>query len=271
MFFLLSKMFWQLFTPLTFISLLVCGGFFSRRYKGGRMVMGVGISLLFLFGFLPVGHNLLVYGESQYPVLRELPGRVDGIIVLGGAIDLRESYIRGQGQLNEHAPRITEMIFLMRKYPQSKIVFTGGNGSVEQSSSSEAKEVDNLLKHMGIDTSRIIYESDSRNTFENMQFSKMKIDPDKGQVWLLVTSAFHMKRAAGVFKSNGWDVIPYPAGYLTQGNYKLIPNLDVLENMYKLQIAVKEMIGIMAYTLTGKIQLNEVTDPLPVSIGPAGH
>ena len=271
MFFLLSKIFWQIFAPMTFIAILICGGYLLRRYKGGRFVMGGGIGLLFLCGFLPIGHNILVYQENQYPVMSELPAKVDGVIILGGAIDLSKSLDRGQGQLNEHAPRMTEMIALMRTYPKAKIVFTGGNGGVDKSSSSEAAEVDKLFKHMGINTSRIIYEGESRNTFENMEFSKAKLNPKDGEVWLLVTSAFHMKRSEGIFKTNGWDVIPYPAGYLTRGHYKLIPNLDVLENMYKLQIAVKEMIGIMAYTLTGKIKLNEITDSLPVPADPAGH
>lgn len=268
MFFILSKLFWQIFSPLTFIAILMCGGFLARKYKGGRIVLGTGISLLILCGFLPIGHNLLVYQENQYPVLSDPPAKVDGVIVLGAAIDFKKSLAWGQGQLNEHASRVTEMIFLMNHYPKAKIVFTGGNGKYEKSSSSESIELNKLLKHMGFDTSRIIYEGESRNTFENMNLSKNKVHPEDGEVWLLVTSAFHMQRSVDVFKSNGWDVIPYPAGYLTEGNYKLIPNFEVLNNMYKLQIAVKEMIGIMAYTLTGKIKTNDVTDQEPVSPEP---
>ncbi len=276
MFFTLSKIFWAVFTPLTFIAILICGGFLARGYKGGQRAMAAGITLLVLCGFFPIGHNLLVYQEKKYPVLTDLPARVDGVIVLGAAIDFMKSLAWGQGQLNEHASRVSEMIFLMRHYPNAKIVFSGGNGKYEESLSSESIELNKLLKHMGFDTSRIIYEGESRNTFENMDFSKHKAHPKKGEVWLLVTSAFHMKRSEDIFRSNGWDVIPYPAGYLTEGNYKLIPNFEVLSNMYKLQIAVKEMIGIMAYTLTGKIKLNEITDQeavsrRPVSSGSAGH
>ena len=118
---------------------------------------------------------------------------------------------------------------------------------------------------MDFDTSRIIYEGESRNTFENMDFSKNIANPKAGEVWLLVTSSFHMKRSEGIFRSNGWDVIPYPAGYLTAGNYKVIPNFDVLDNMFKLQIVVREIIGIMAYRLTGKIKTYDETDITAVS------
>ncbi|OFW87222.1 MAG: hypothetical protein A3B66_07555 [Alphaproteobacteria bacterium RIFCSPHIGHO2_02_FULL_46_13] len=271
MFFMLSKLFWVLFAPMTFISFLIAGGFLARRYKVGRIAMGMGISLLLLCGFFPIGNNLLVYQENQFPLLKNLPPKVDGIIVLGGSIELERSVARGQVQMNEHAPRVTEMMALAKLYPKAKIVFSGGNGRFKETSSSEAKETDKILKSVGFDTSRMVYEGESRNTYENFMFSKKLVDPKPNEIWLLDTSAFHMKRAVGIFRSNGWDVIPYPAGYLTDGNYEFVPNFDVLGNMYKLQIAVKEMIGMMAYTLTGKIKLNEVTDPLPVSSGPAGH
>ena len=274
MFFALSKIFWAIFAPLTFVSLLICGGFLTRNYVWGRRIMGTGIALLVVFGFFPVGHNMLVYEENRYPLIKNLPAKVDGIIVLGGAIEFKRSLAREQGQLNEHAPRITEMLALMNHYPKAKIVFSGGNGNVEKSSSSESIELDKMLKHIGIKTDRIIYEGQSRNTYENMTLSKELVSPKQGEVWLLVTSAFHMTRSEKIFNSNGWAVIPYPAGYLTKGDYKLIPNFDVLDNMYKLQIAVREMIGIMAYTLTGKINLNEITDASsmpPSRTGTAGY
>lgn len=265
MFFMLSKVFWTLCNPLTLVTIFICGGALLRDYRAGRRVLGVGIALLAVFGFSPLGHNVLAYQENQYPVATNLPQKVDGIIVLGGAIELQRSVERGQGQLNEHAPRITEMIALARKYPKAKLVFAGGNGSLEDSSSSESKEIDSLLKNINFDTVRIIYEDKSRNTYENMAFSKDIVSPKEGEVWLLVTSAFHMNRSVAIFNSNGWRVTPYPAGYLTDGNFRMTPNFDVLGNMYKLQIAVREMLGIMAYTLTGKIKLNEIDSDLPIS------
>jgi len=260
MFFFLSKIFWGIFAPLTFISLLICGGFLTQRFRLGRYSLTAGVLLLIICGFLPLGHNILVYQERQYPVITSYPPKVDGIIILGGSIDFKKSFAWGQGQLNEHAARITEMVALAKRYPKAKLVFSGGNGNIEESLSSESIELNKSLKNMGFDTSRIIYEGNSRNTYENMIFSKEMIRPKKGEVWLLVTSAFHMKRSEAIFQSNGWPVIAYPAGYLTRGQYKFIPNFEVLENMFKLQIATKEMIGIIAYTLTGKIKSYEVSN-----------
>jgi uncharacterized SAM-binding protein YcdF (DUF218 family) len=265
--FIVSKIFWAMFTPLTFITILIGVGALFRRYRWGRLCCGGGIILLLACGTLPIGHNLLVVFEKYYPTIAKPQGQVDGIIVLGGSIDLEKSIVWGQGQLNEWTPRITEMMALSQTYPQAKIIFTGGNGKLQESSSTEADELDKLLKKVGFDTSRIVYEGQSRNTYENAIFSHDIVRPQTGENWLLITSAFHMVRAEAIFQSVGWQVTPYPAGYITDGKYRYTPNLKVLDNMFKLQIVVKEMIGIMAYIILGKIKTDAlgsaVTLPTP--------
>ena len=114
MFFFLSKIFWAVFAPLTFITLMMIGGWLTRKYSFGRKIMGVAVCLLIIFGIFPMGHNIAVYWEGKYPPMEKLPDHVDGVIVLGGAIDLKKSLARGQGQLNIYTPRITEMIFLSK-------------------------------------------------------------------------------------------------------------------------------------------------------------
>ena len=86
-----------------------------------------------------------------------------------------------------------------------------------------------------------------------MLFSTELVHPKAGDKWLLITSAFHLPRSVGVFEKGGWDVIPYPAGYLEDGQYFVFRNLDVLGNFYKLQVAMKEIVGIIAYSFTGKL------------------
>jgi uncharacterized SAM-binding protein YcdF (DUF218 family) len=181
---------------------------------------------------------------------------VDGIIVLGGAIDTALTFSHAQVQLREKAERITEMVRLSRFYPKAKIVFTGGDGSLGHSSSAESTIMNTLLKNIGFNTGRIIYEDQSRNTYENYLYSVRLAHPQAGEKWVLVTSAFHLPRASAIFMSNGWGVIPYPAGFITDGKYRIMPNLDVLGNYYKLQVAAKEIVGIIAYTLTERIRTN---------------
>ena len=66
---------------MTVISLMVCGGAIFRKYRAGRIALGTGIACLAITGFFPIGQNMLVYLENQYPVPVNLPDKVDGIIV----------------------------------------------------------------------------------------------------------------------------------------------------------------------------------------------
>lgn len=250
MFFVASKIFWTLCSPLTLIGLMVVTGLLFKKLS---KLVWVGAVLFAVLGFLPVGPNLIVYLERQYANTVPPPYDLTGIIVLGGAINGELSEIHQQVSLNDNAERITEMVRLSHIYPQARVVFSGGTGVLKEDSPKESEKVRILLKDMNIDPARFEYESQSRNTYENMTESLAMVRPQAGDKWLLVTSAFHLPRAVGVFEKGGWNVIPYPAGYLEEGSYLWHPTLDVLGNFYKLQVATKEIVGIIAYSLTGKL------------------
>lgn len=253
MFFTFSKIFWMVFTPLTFTGLCLAVGFFLREHRSGVWLLRIGMTLFLSIGCLPIGHNIIVRLENTYPV-PELPKKIDGIIVLGGAIELSQSVARQEPQLNVHANRVTSFIALSHSYPQAKLLFTGGSGSLIQSSSGESEQFHILLKKLNFNDKRVIYEGQSRNTYENMKNSYALVHPQAGENWVLITSAYHLPRAVGVFYSADWPVIPYPAGYLTGGDYIWWPTLDVLGGFYKFQVALRELVGIIAYTLTERIR-----------------
>jgi uncharacterized SAM-binding protein YcdF (DUF218 family) len=68
---------------------------------------------------------------------------------------------------------------------------------------------------LGIDTHRITFERQSRNTFEDVFYAKAIIHPAPGETWILVTGASHMPRSVGLFRGQGWQVVPYPANSIT--------------------------------------------------------
>jgi uncharacterized SAM-binding protein YcdF (DUF218 family) len=74
-----------------------------------------------------------------------------------------------------------------------------------------------LLSFVGISRDRAILEDRSRNTVENAVFSKAIVQPKRGERWLLVTSAYHMPRAIGVFRKAGFPIEPYPVDWRTRG------------------------------------------------------
>ncbi len=253
MFFTLSKILWFLAQPLNFLSLLFLAGLaFYKKPCGRRLVAGAAL-LFLLFGVAPAGPFLMGRLESEHPLPARLPERIDGIIVLGGAINGESSVRHSQPQLNESAERFYEMIKLSRTYPQARVIYSGGSGDLLGQQYKEADAVEAMLRDMGVETGRYTFERNSRTTYENAIESRRLMKPTPGENWLLVTSAFHMPRSVRVFGKQGWPVIPYPAGFIEDRGAGLRQIGDVSGNYWKLTVAAKEIIGIIAYKISGRI------------------
>jgi uncharacterized SAM-binding protein YcdF (DUF218 family) len=104
---------------------------------------------------------------------------------------------------------------------------------------------------MGLDPARLILEPRSRNTYENILFTKALVKPNPGQVWLLVTSAIHMPRALGVARKQDWVMVPWPSDYIT-GPHGAHADFNIAGNLGAADYAVHEWIGALAYRLAGK-------------------
>lgn len=99
---------------------------------------------------------------------------------------------------------------------------------------------------------RVIYERDSRNTFENAKLSKELLKPQPEETWILVTSAFHMPRAVGVFRKQAWEVIPYPVDFEAPSDARLRLRLDLAKGLQEMSKASHEWLGLVVYWLTGR-------------------
>jgi uncharacterized SAM-binding protein YcdF (DUF218 family) len=175
----------------------------------------VSLLVLAILGLSPVGNMLIVPLENRFPSWDAARGAPDGIIVLGGVIDA--SSPGHQIMLNESAERLTVVPDLARRYPNARILFSGGSGALIGDGGAEAGAAARLLESLGISLDRVTLEDRSRNTVENAVYSKLIVHPKRGERWLLVTSAFHMPRAIGVFRKVGFPVEPYPVDWRTRG------------------------------------------------------
>ena len=208
------------------------------------------------FAIVPVGAYALHKWERVYPALdmaQIKESDIAGIIVLGGAVDVETSVAGGkQPQLSIAAERLVDGIALSYHFPKKPVVFAGGAGSINHPDQTEAAQVKILMQKMNIDPHRFVFEGKSRNTYENAhELESMGLN--KAGQWILVTSGFHMVRSVKVFESHGWKIIPYPTNYLEDDEFQWFALPNILGNYYQLSIVVREMIGIMAYKLTGRI------------------
>ena len=116
---------------------------------------------------------------------------------------------------------------------------------------------------MGVPQDRVIYEDQARNTHENAVLTYRLLQPKPGEVWLLVTSAFHMPRAKALFDKAGFATLPWPVDYRTSGREGVgLFRDNPADSLQATTVAIREWIGLFAYWLSGRID-----QPFP---GPGG-
>ncbi len=256
MFFVLSKVLGFFALPSNLVVALgLLGVVLTRtRYRrAGRRLMAASIVLLAGFGLSPLGKALIEPLEDRFPPWDASRGVPDGIVVLGGAIDPEFVASRGAPDLNEAAERITVVADLARRYPQARILYSGGSGRLVYQGGTEAEFAGAMIESFGVPKSRLILEGQSRNTVENAMFSLRLAAPKPGERWLLVTSGYHMPRSIGVFRKAGFPVEAYPVDYRTRGPQDLlIPFDDVASGLRRTDTAAHEWVGLVVYWLTGR-------------------
>jgi uncharacterized SAM-binding protein YcdF (DUF218 family) len=255
MFFTLSKVLWAVFNPgnLLVLALLVAAFMsFGRRRNAALWVFRVAAVAMAFITVVPIGSTLCQHLENRFPADPNLPADIAGIVILGGAVAPAVSGGRSKLMYGSAIERLTVGAELAQRFPSSKVVFSGGSGSLFNPEAREAHIVQPIFSQLGIEAGRIIYEDRARNTAENAQFAKAAAKPAAGENWVLVTSASHMPRAVGVFRKAGWPVIPYPVDY--EVGTKELPSLmlDFVGGLSTLKAALHEFAGLTAYWVTGR-------------------
>jgi len=259
LFFVLSKTVGILLLPTNFLIALGILGIvllFTRLASLGRVLMVISIALLAICGFSPLGNLLLYPLEHRFGPwpTKDAQGGVDGIVVLGGSVDADLSVAHQVPIVRTAGDRIIAAAALARRFPNARILFTGGSANLISNDAREADYAVEIFESLGIDKSRLIIERASRNTYENAVYSKALVAPKPGETWLLVTSAFHMPRSVGLFRKVGFAVEPCPVDWRVGGSEDLF-SFTVLpgEGLGRTDTAVREWVGLVAYRLRGRI------------------
>ncbi len=258
MFFSLSKIFWFVFAPLNLIAILLFSGaligFFNRAL--GRSISFLGIFIFLVFAALPTGTNMLALLENAYERPATLPDRIAGIIVMGGAFDTDITAARQIATIRHDGMRVIEGIRLAERYPDALLVFAGGSGRLVRNDRTEADDTKLFLSEQDFPLDNVIFEDESRNSYENIHNVVALLHPQPNEKWIIVTSAYHMPRVAGIIRHIGWqeNVIFWPTDHRTTGAPLLWPqHADFIRNLNAAHIALREYAGLIAYHFTGKI------------------
>ncbi|MEJ0076388.1 MAG: YdcF family protein [Alphaproteobacteria bacterium] len=229
----------------------------TRFKRAGWRLAVASLVLIAIAGLSPLGNALILPLEERFPAYDfsgdASRGAPYGIISLGGALDTVVSPARGEVALNEAAERMTAVAELARRYPQARIVFSGGSGRIIYDGVTEASLAARLFESFGIAKDRITLEDQSRDTLENASFTKALVQPRPGERWLLVTSAHHMPRSVALFRAAGFPVEAFPVDYRTRGAIDLLrPFSPLSDGLRRTDTAMREWVGLVVYRLTGR-------------------
>ena len=210
--------------------------------------------ILFLFfGYTPLSNFLLNKLEdfikpSKYPVQQ-----LKGIVLLGGSFNSGlQSKERNEVSLNSSTERLTKVLEIYNKNPKILILFTGFSNEFKPQSWNESDMAKKFFLEQGVRSENLIFENKSKNTFENIIYSKDIIKTNKG-TWGLVTSASHMPRSYFGFKRQGLVLEPISADYRTGTSSIFWINFDIKKGLENWNIILHELVGISYYKITGKI------------------
>lgn len=252
----LDPLAWLLFL-LSFLLILVIRETSARRLRSIRFVAASAWLLVFFSGNPITARILVSVLEERHSLFNHsTQQRFDAIVVLAGGA-FGKGDLRPTTQLTSFSMERTLCgIDLFVKGFAPRLVFVGGSSSQSDPDLIEAVEMKRFAERLGIPPESIVVDDRSRNTYENAVETRRLLGDASV---LLVTSAFHMPRAVGLFRNQGLRVSPYPCGYLLGdrpkygwANLNPIDLLPQTEALRKTRLAVNEIIAIAIYWTLGR-------------------
>ena len=257
MFFILSKILYFIIQPIVWLVGFLGYAYFTKNQQKRRLILrGLFWGVVLLTN--PLFSNR-IFHAWEYPAvpMQNMRDTCDIGIVLGGfsAFDVYPSTDRLN--FNASVNRLTDAVALYKKGLVKKLLITGGDGRLVGKSVNEADATLTYLMNLGIAQNDILIENNAKNTRENAVFSKVLLEKNglANAKCLLITSAFHTRRAMGCFKKVGIHFQPFPAHFIAErlewnASSTFMPDNKAFSNW---EIFLKEWVGYGVYWLQGYI------------------
>ncbi|WP_223808839.1 YdcF family protein [Rufibacter hautae] len=214
------------------------------------MAFRTGLVLLLFFTNPFLSNEAWLAWEPESVLMKDVPV-YDAGIVLTGVTEVNKSP-HDRVHYQEGAERILDAIQLYKMGKLKKILISGGSGAIKDVERTEASNLQQTALYAGVPAGDILVEERSRNTHENARFTKELLqNQPQLKKFLLITSAFHMRRAKGCFEKVGLKTDTFPVDFQTHDRSfhlddLLVPDPEALQQWSKL---IHEWVGYVTYKL----------------------
>lgn len=255
MFFVLSKILDFAISPINWMVVLVLLALFAKN-KDRKKKYLLASAIVIVFFTNPFIVNVAMNAwEIPSREISQVQGNYDAGIMLGGTIRYYNSKVK-RPVFGNGADRFMQVQELYHCGKIKNIIISSGSGSLIFDKVKEADLLKAQAERTGIDSNHVLAESNSRNTYENAQATAQLIRQKNFKPpFLLITSAFHMRRSLLCFKKAGVDVIPFSVdqhsgAMMLTPDKTFLPSLDALLDW---NILIHEWAGMVMYKMAGYI------------------
>jgi uncharacterized SAM-binding protein YcdF (DUF218 family) len=215
---------------------------FTKRQRFGKLLMTIGVLLLFLFSFPPFAQYLADSLESRYqPISQQsiMHSDIRSIVVLGGGHN--SSFVAGSQLGPSSLARLVEALRIYNSKPGMKMILSGG-AVFDPRPNAEA--LSNTALILGVDAKDLVLESKSQDTEEEAQMLAPML---KDERFYLVTSAVHMPRSMALFRKQKLCPVAAPTDFSFRLQnppvaLRFLPNPGALGHSER---ALREYLGLM--------------------------
>lgn len=201
-------------------------------------------SLLYLAALPVIAARMIEEVEIKTPAKPDFSA-AQAMVVLGGGVHPGD----GDKVPDTLGPWSLERIVLAAQaYKQLNLKVAVSGGRVAGAHVSEASLMKAALEtQFGVPVTWV--DDQSRTTYQNAVFTAKLLKADKVTTIVLITQAWHMRRAVWSFERAGLYAIPYPAPLTYDESGRIddyLPSIAALERSYH---ALHEAIGLAYYRL----------------------
>jgi uncharacterized SAM-binding protein YcdF (DUF218 family) len=255
-FFFLSKLLDVFLSPYTWGMLLVALAVPWRRTRSARQwrrrrVLGLlGLLVLTVFANGWISNGMLYRLEHASTSTYRSDVTYDVVVLLGGVVDERVMAETGQPAYNDNVERVIVTHRLLADGRARVAIVSGAATDPSLAELGEARVLARQIADWGVDPTRVILEEDARNTHENALYTR-RIAAERGfEKVLIVTSAFHMRRAAECFAAVGMKVDTLSVDYRasSRSSFSFLPRAHYLSES---STVLREMAGLYIYRWRG--------------------